>query len=86
METSKYLSKNQYQILEEKFRSLKEEGVIHVSLVKGRTRVNNAPSKIKGVYQRFVCVTSKINNYEEDFTISYTDILTKLVMVKELNI
>lgn len=85
MENNKVINKNQYQILQEKFNKLKN-GIIHVSLVKGRTKVVDAVSKIKGVYPRFVCVTSKVNNYEEDFTISYTDILTKTVKIKELSI
>lgn len=86
MQTVSYVSKDQYRILEEKFNALKSNSIIHVSLIKGRLRVKEAPSKIKGVYQRFVCVTSKINNYEEDFTISYIDILTKSVVIKELSI
>lgn len=85
MENNKYINKNQYEILQEKFNELKKS-VIHVSLTKGRNKVDNAVSKIKGVYPRFVCVTSKVNNYEEDFTISYTDILTKIVKIKELSI
>ena len=80
---NKYINKNQYEILQDKFNELKND-VIHVSLTKGRTKVVDAASKIKGVYPRFICVTSKINNYEEDFTISYTDILTKVVKIKEL--
>lgn len=83
MENNKYISKNQYEILQEKFNKIKKD-VIHVSLTKGRTKVVDAVSKIKGVYPRFICVTSKINNYEEEFTISYTDILTKVVKIKEL--
>lgn len=80
---AKFINLNQYQVLEEKLKKLLGN-VVHVSLQNRRNKVVDAPSVIKGVYSRFVCVTSKVNNYEENFTISYTDILRGLVSIKEI--
>ena len=64
----------------------RESAFIHVSLRNGRNRIKEAKSKIVGIYDRFICVESRINNYDESFTINYIDILTKNVIIKELNL
>ena len=65
---------------------MKKSDFIHVSLRNGRNRIKEAKSKIVGIYDRFICVESRINNYDEAFTINYIDILTKNVIIKELNL
>lgn len=62
----------------------KLEQSIHVDVSVRRKNVKNAPCKITGIYQNFVCVESDVNGYLESFTISYVDILTKQVIIKEL--
>lgn len=84
METAKFLNKGQYEDIKEKLVELKKKGMIHVSLTKGRNKIEEAPTKIVGIYNHFICVQSKVNNYVADFTISYTDILTKQILIKEL--
>ncbi len=76
---------NQYlkikQQIEEVF---KKTDLIHVSINNRRNRIKEAPSKIVGIYDRFVCVEAKVNNYLEKFTINYNDLLTNNVIIKEL--
>ncbi len=69
--------------LEELYRSSK---VIHVDILTKRKKLDNITSKIEGIYDRFLCVSSLVNSYKEDFTISYIDILTKKIHIKELQI
>ena len=59
--------------------------IIHVSINNKRHKIYEAPSKIVGVYERFLCVESKVNNYVEKFTINYIDLLTTNIVIKELN-
>lgn len=56
---------------------------IHVT-VKKRSGIVNVKSIITGVYDNFVCVTSNVNGYNEDFTILYKDIMTNNVVIEEL--
>ncbi len=58
--------------------------LIHVSIHNRRNKVIDAPSKILGIYQRFLCVESKVNRYTEKFTINFTDIMIGNVTIKEL--
>ena len=62
----------------------KENEVIHVSINNRRNKIKEAPSKIVGIYDRFLCVESKVNNYLEKFTINYIDLLTNNIVIKEL--
>lgn len=62
----------------------KSSNLIHVSILNKRNKVIEAPSKIIGIYQRFLCVESKINSYVEKFTINYTDLMTGNIIIKEL--
>ncbi len=58
--------------------------IIHVDLSVKRKKLNNVEAKIVGIYDRFLCVTSIINHYEENFTITFIDVLTKKIIIKEL--
>ncbi len=62
----------------------KQSKLIHVSIHNRRNKVIEAPSKILGIYQRFLCVESKVNKYSEKFTINFTDIMIGNVTIKEL--
>jgi hypothetical protein len=59
--------------------------LIHVSVMTGRTKINDVPSTITGIYNHFLCVTSKVKNYKEEaFTINFIDILIGKFQIKEL--
>ena len=63
----------------------KTNKLIHVSVNQGRTKVTDVPSNITGIYNHFLCVTSKVKNYkEESFTINFIDILIGKFKIKEL--
>ena len=82
----------QYSIEQNDFIKLKERllelyktnKVIHVDISQKRKKMNNVEAKIEGIYDRFICVTSMVNHYSEDFTISYIDLLTNKIKIKEL--
>ena len=57
---------------------------IHVYVQPKRKRVNNAPCKIKGVYDKFIIVESKVGMYDESFSITYVDIYIGNIIIKEL--
>ena len=61
-----------------------EKKTIHVDVLNKRTRVKNALCEISGIYEYFHCVSSNINGYMESFSISYVDILTKQIIIREL--
>lgn len=61
-----------------------EKKTIHVDVLNKRTRVKNALCEISGIYEYFLCVFSNINGYMESFSISYVDILTKQIIIREL--
>lgn len=64
----------------------KTNKLIHVSVNSGRTKLTDVPSTITGIYNHFLCVTSKVKNYkEESFTINFIDILIGKFQIKELN-
>lgn len=83
----------QYSIDKDDFVSLKDKlkvlfektDIIHIDIFTKRKKQSNVVSKIEGVYDRFLCVSSLINSYTEDFTISYIDILTNKIIIQELN-
>jgi hypothetical protein len=59
--------------------------LIHVSVLTGRAKINDVPSTITGIYNHFLCVTSRVKNYkEESFTINFIDILIGKFQIKEL--
>lgn len=82
----------QYSIDQNDFVSLKKRlldlsktnKVIHVDISQKRKKMTNVQAKIEGIYDRFMCVTSMVNSYSEDFTISYIDLLTNKIKIKEL--
>ncbi|MDE6241165.1 MAG: hypothetical protein K2M08_01955 [Anaeroplasmataceae bacterium] len=75
----------QLNTIKEKLEILsKTSNLIHVSIHNKRNKVLDAPSRIVGIYQRFLCVESKVNTYVEKFTINYTDIMTGNITIKEL--
>ena len=59
---------------------------IHVTVRVKRKNVKSAPSMILGVYKNFFTVKSKVNFYEEEFTISYIDILIGNIEIDELKV
>ncbi|MDE7263429.1 MAG: hypothetical protein K2N64_02040 [Anaeroplasmataceae bacterium] len=71
-------------IQEELERIYQSTNLIHVSILNKRNKVVEAPSKILGIYSRFLCVESKVNAYVEKFTINYIDIMTGNIIIKEL--
>jgi hypothetical protein len=63
----------------------KTNSLVHVSVNSGRTRLTDVPSNITGIYNHFLCVTSKVKNYKEEaFTINFIDILIGKFKIKEL--
>ena len=59
--------------------------LIHVSVITGRNKLTDVPSNITGIYNHFLCVTSKVKNYnDESFTINFIDILIGKFIIKEL--
>ena len=58
--------------------------IIHVDLSAKRRRFNNITATIDGIYDRFLCISSMVNKYNESFTITYIDILTNVVKIFEL--
>lgn len=62
----------------------KDKKSIHINYGARRKNVKNALCSIKGVYDNFFCVESKINDYLESFTISYIQILTNEIKIIEL--
>ena len=63
----------------------KSSQIIHVSVVAGRNKMDEVPSKISGIYNHFICVTANIKNYkDESFTINFIDIIMGKFIIKEL--
>ena len=59
---------------------------IHVTIREGRTKLDNVASRITGIYNHFMCVTSDVKNYmEESFTINFIDIVIGKFRIKELD-
>ncbi|MBE6137914.1 MAG: hypothetical protein E7176_05915 [Erysipelotrichaceae bacterium] len=79
------IDKNSFLILKEKLELIKENNsTIHVNISIKRKNLLNVASKIEGIYDRFMCVSSLVNSYREEFTISYIDILTNKIKIQEL--
>lgn len=79
------LANLQFSTIKEQIEAVyKTTQLIHVSIHNKRNQIIDAPSKIVGIYQRFLCVDSKVNNYVERFTIHYTDLMTGNITIKEL--
>lgn len=79
------LDYSDFNVLKEKLIEIYNKSeIIHVDLSMKRKKLNNIEAKIVGIYDRFLCVTSVINNYEENFTITFIDLLTYKVKIKEL--
>lgn len=85
MENRGFITIDQYENLQKKFKELQEKGPIHVNLTKGKKRVEHATTYILGIYAKFVCVQSRVNHYVEDFTISYSDLFSKEIVIDELD-
>ena len=62
-----------------------KSNVIHVDLSAKRRRFNNIQATINGIYDRFLCISSFVNKYNESFTITFIDILTNVVKIIELD-
>ncbi len=67
-------------------RLYEEKKNIHVTVRVKRKNVKSAPSEIIGVYKNFFTVKSKVNLYNEEFTISYIDILIGNIEIDELKV
>lgn len=79
------IDKKEFAVLKSRLEELwKNTKVIHIDISTKRKRMENITSRIEGIYDRFLCVTSLVNSYKEDFTISYIDILTNRIKIKEL--
>lgn len=79
------ISNQQLKVVQEKVKDLSEKSKkIHVTVHQKRNPIIEAPSIITGVYERFLCVESRVNNYVEKFTINYIDLITNYVVIKEL--
>ena len=71
--------------IKEKLKELyKASPIIHVDVLQKRRRVKNAMVKINGIYDYFVSVEADINNYIENFSITFVDVLTKNIIIREL--
>jgi len=62
----------------------KENKSIHIDVTK-RKGVKNVLCHISGIYEYFICVSSDVNGYLESFTISYADVLTKQIVIREIS-
>ncbi|MCM1131796.1 MAG: hypothetical protein NC087_09935 [Anaeroplasma bactoclasticum] len=75
----------QFNTIKEKLEAVyKSSNLIHVSIHNKRNKILDAPSKIIGIYPRFLCVEAKVNTYVEKFTINFVDIMTGNITIKEL--
>lgn len=79
------IDKSDFKALRSRLEEIcKTSRIIHVDISTKRKKLDNVTSRIEGIYDRFLCVSSLVNSYTEDFTISYIDILTKKIHIKEL--
>ncbi|MDE6656472.1 MAG: hypothetical protein K2J85_05730 [Anaeroplasmataceae bacterium] len=75
----------QFNTIKEQLEAIfKTSNLIHVSIHNKRNKVLEAPSKIVGIYERFLRVEAQVNSYLEKFTINYTDLMTGNITIKEL--
>ena len=57
---------------------------VEVSVYVKRHNIINKKSKITGVYNRFLTVTSNVNGYNETFSINFIDLFMGLYAIKEV--
>ena len=62
-----------------------DKALIHVTVNVKRKNVKNKPSEIINVYNNFFYVRSQNGFYDEEFSISYIDLLIGNISIKELN-
>lgn len=75
----------QFSTIKEKLEVVyKSSNLIHVSIHNRRNKILDVPSKIVGIYPKFLCVEAKVNMYLEKFTINFTDLITGNITIKEL--
>lgn len=80
------VSNQQLTAIYERIQALYERtNTIHVTVKNKRNLIMDAPSKIVGIYERFLCVEALVNRYIEKFTINYTDLITNKIIIKELD-
>lgn len=85
MNKEKNLNINDVNELKDKIYNLyKSDLEIHLNIDVRRMNLNNVKARITGVYNKFFGVESLVNNYMERFTITYIDVLTKKIVIKEL--
>lgn len=64
----------------------KKNEVIHVTINVKKKNAKNREALIINVYKNFFVIKSKVNLYEEEFTISYIDLLIDNIAIKELDL
>lgn len=80
------ISNEDIKELQEKIKNIyNNNGIIHVVVKPKKKHPITAESKIKGIYERFFNVSSYVGTYEESFSITYISILTKEILINELN-
>lgn len=62
-----------------------DKALIHVTVNVKRKNIKNKPSEIISVYNNFFYVRSQNGFYNEEFFISYIDLLIGNISIKELN-
>ena len=82
----KVISNEDVDSLKRNIKKLYDSGkMIHIIVKPKKKHPITAESKITGIYERFFSVTSHVGFYEESFTITYISVLTKEILINELN-
>lgn len=81
------MQNNKLNYIKNKIKEINSKSsVIHVSLNQKIIKIESVEAKIVGIYGNFIRVTSNVNGYEESFSISYIDLYTGDIAIKELQI
>lgn len=81
------MQNNKLNYIKNKIKEINSKSsVIHVSLNQKRIKIESVKAKIVGIYDNFIRITSNVNGYEESFSISYIDLYTGDIAIKELQI
>ena len=79
------IDRNQFDVIKDKLRVIVDKSnLIHIDVLNKRKRVYDVKTNITGIYTNFICVETLINGYLEKFTISYVDLITKNIIIHEL--
>lgn len=81
-----YISTDVLPLIKEDLKKIRSKSEnITVSLNGTKRFSKTYKAKITGIYNNFLCVTSVINNYEESFTITYPDLISGRITIKEID-